>query len=328
MKCLVTGGAGFIGSHLVDQLLDAGHDVCVVDNLSSGRLKNLELALQYPNCSFVQADIVDRNAIEPLFENRDWVFHLAGVADIVPSIENPELYFNVNVSGTMNVLQCAKNANIKKLIYAASSSSYGVPDVYPTPETSPINAQYPYALTKYMGEELVMHWSKVFGLPAISLRLFNVYGTRSRTSGAYGAVFGVFLAQKIKGQPLTVVGDGSQSRDFTYVTDVASAFIAAAASNTSSEVFNVGSGNHYSVNSLVALLDSEVVFIPKRPGEPDCTFADVSKIKSSFGWKAKVGLQEGVSNMLAHLDDWNDAPVWNVNSIDTATKTWFKYLGK
>ena len=328
MKCLVTGGAGFIGSHLVDQLLDAGHDVCVVDNLSSGRLKNLELALQHPNCSFVQADIVDRNAIDPLFENRDWVFHLAGVADIVPSIENPELYFNVNVSGTMNVLQCAKNANIKKLIYAASSSSYGVPDVYPTPETSPINAQYPYALTKYMGEELVMHWSKVFGLPAISLRLFNVYGTRSRTSGAYGAVFGVFLAQKIKGQPLTVVGDGSQSRDFTYVTDVASAFIAAAASNTSSEVFNVGSGNHYSVNSLVELLDGEVVYIPKRPGEPDCTFADVSKIQSSIGWKAKVGLQAGVSNMLANLDDWNDAPVWNVNSIDTATKTWFKYLGK
>lgn len=328
MKCLVTGGAGFIGSHLVDQLLDAGHDVCVVDNLSSGRLKNLELALQHPNCAFVQADIVDRNAIEPLFENMDWVFHLAGVADIVPSIENPELYFNVNVSGTMNVLQCAKNANIKKLIYAASSSSYGIPDVYPTPETSPINAQYPYALTKYMGEELVMHWSKVFGLSAISLRLFNVYGTRSRTSGAYGAVFGVFLAQKIKGHPLTVVGDGSQSRDFTYVTDVASAFIAAASSNASGEVFNVGSGNHYSVNSLVELLDSEVVYIPKRPGEPDCTFADVSKIQSSFGWTAKVDLQAGVSNMLAHLDDWNDAPVWNVNSIDTATKTWFKYLGK
>lgn len=328
MKCLVTGGAGFIGSHLVDQLLDAGHDVCVVDNLSSGRLKNLELALQHRNCSFVQADIVDRNAIEPLFKKMDWVFHLAGVADIVPSIENPELYFNVNVSGTMNVLQCAKNANIKKLIYAASSSSYGIPDVYPTPETSPINAQYPYALTKYMGEELVMHWSKVFGLPAISLRLFNVYGTRSRTSGAYGAVFGVFLAQKIKGQPLTVVGDGSQSRDFTYVTDVASAFLAAALSNASGEVFNVGSGNHYSVNSLVELLGSEVVYIPKRPGEPDCTFADVTKIQLSFGWTAKVGLQAGVSNLLAHLDDWNDAPVWNVNSIDTATKTWFKYLGK
>ena len=327
MKCLVTGGAGFIGSHLVDQLLDAGHEVCVVDNLSSGRLKNLESALQHPSCSFVQADIVDRKAIEPLFEDVDWVFHLAGVADIVPSIENPELYFNVNVNGTMNVLQCAKHANIKKLIYAASSSSYGIPDVYPTPESSPINAQYPYALTKYMGEELVLHWSKVFGLQANSLRLFNVYGTRSRTTGAYGAVFGVFLAQKIKGQPLTVVGDGSQSRDFTYVTDVASAFLAAAESTISGEVFNVGSGNHYSVNSLVALLDSEVVYIPKRPGEPNCTFADVAKIQANLGWFAKVGLQEGVSYMLAQLDDWNDAPVWNVNSIDTATKTWFKYLG-
>jgi len=328
MKCLVTGGAGFIGSHLVDQLLDAGHDVCVVDNLSSGRLKNLESALQHSNCSFVQADIVDRKAIEPMFEGVDWVFHLAGVADIVPSIENPELYFNVNVSGTMNVLQCAKHANVKKIVYAASSSSYGIPDVYPTPESSPINAQYPYALTKYMGEELVMHWSKVFGLPAISLRLFNVYGTRSRTSGAYGAVFGVFLAQKIKGQPLTVVGDGSQSRDFTYVTDVASAFLAAAVSPASGEVFNVGSGNHYTVNSLVTLLDSEVVYIPKRPGEPDCTFADVNKIQSCLGWTAKVDLQAGVSNMQAHLDDWNDAPVWNVNSIDKATKTWFKYLGR
>jgi UDP-glucose 4-epimerase len=327
MKCLVTGGAGFIGSHLVDQLLDAGHGVCVVDNLSSGRLKNLELALSHPNCSFVKADIVERNAIEPLFEGVDCVFHLAGVADIVPSIENPELYFKVNVSGTLNVLQCARNANIKKLIYAASSSSYGIPDVYPTPESSPINAQYPYALTKYMGEELVLHWSKVFGLQAISLRLFNVYGTRSRTTGAYGAVFGVFLAQKIKHQPLTVVGDGSQSRDFTYVTDVASAFLAAATSNISGEVFNVGSGNHYSVNSLVALLNSEVVYIPKRPGEPDCTFADVRKIQANLGWTAKVGLQEGVSNMLAQLDDWNDAPVWNVNSINTATKTWFKYLG-
>ena len=327
MKCLVTGGAGFIGSHLADQLLAAGHDVCVVDDLSSGRHKNLELAIRHPKCSFVQADIVERKAIEPLFKDVDWVFHLAGVADIVPSIENPELYFKVNVSGTLNVLQCARNANVKKIIYAASSSSYGIPDVYPTPESSPINAQYPYALTKYMGEELVMHWSKVFGLPAISLRLFNVYGTRSRTTGAYGAVFGVFLAQKIKHQPLTVVGDGSQSRDFTYVTDVASAFLAAATSNISGEVFNVGSGNHYSVNSLVALLDSEVVYIPKRPGEPDCTFADVRKIRANLGWTAKVGLQEGVSSMLAQLDDWNDAPVWNVNSINTATKTWFKYLG-
>ena len=328
MKCLVTGGAGFIGSHLVDQLLEAGHDVCVVDNLSSGRLKNLALAMRYPNCSFVQADIVDRSAIAPLFAGVDWVFHLAGVADIVPSIEDPDQYFKVNVSGTLYVLQCAKDANVKKFIYAASSSSYGIPDTYPTPESSPINAQYPYALTKYMGEELVLHWHKVFGLPAISLRLFNVYGTRSRTSGAYGAVFGVFLAQKIKGQPLTVVGDGSQSRDFTYVSDVACAFATAAASNISGEVFNVGSGNHYTVNALVALLDSEVVYIPKRPGEPDCTFADVAKIQTKLGWTAKVGLQEGVSHMLAQLDDWNDAPVWSVNSIESATKTWFKYLGK
>lgn len=326
-KALITGGAGFIGSHLAERLVDEGHEVVALDNLASGRLENLSALSHNPNFQFVEADIRDIDAIRPAFENVDWVFHLAGMADIVPSIEQPVEYFDVNAQGTLNVLECARKAGVSRFVYAASSSSYGIPDVYPTPETSPIQPQYPYALTKYMGEEMVLHWARVYDLPAISLRLFNVYGPRSRTAGAYGAVFGVFLAQKLNGSPYTVVGDGTQTRDFTYVTDVAEAFYMAAKSDVSAEAMNVGSGNHYSVNQLVELLGGEVVYIPKRPGEPDCTFGDVSKIKRLLNWEAKVPFDVGVANMLKNIDNWKDAPVWDPSSIEKATDTWFKCLG-
>lgn len=326
MRSLVTGGCGFIGSHLAEQLLKLGHDVIVVDNLCSGRVSNLAGFADHPRLTLIQADITDRMQIAPAFDGVDWVFHLAGIADIVPSIEAPDNYFNTNVCGTLNVLQCARDSGVKRLIYAASSSSYGIPDVYPTPESTPIQPQYPYALTKYMGEELVLHWAKLYKLPALSLRLFNVYGPRSRTTGAYGAVFGVFLAQKLHGQPFTVVGDGLQTRDFTYVTDVAAAFIAAAASQVIGEAMNVGSGNHYSVNRLVELLGGEVIYIPKRPGEPDCTFADTRKIRQMLGWEPRVSLEEGVRQMLEVIEHWRDAPVWNPNSIGKATQPWFRYL--
>jgi len=227
----------------------------------------------------------------------------------------------------LNVLQCAREAGVKRLVYAASSSSYGIPNQYPTPESSPIRPQYPYALTKVMGEELVLHWAQLYKLPAISLRLFNVYGPRSRTTGAYGAVFGVFLAQKLNGKPYTVVGDGTQTHDFTYVTDVANAFIRAAKSSVTGEAMNVGSGHHYSVNRLVELLGGEVVYIPKRPGEPECTFADTTKIARLLGWEPKVPFEVGVKTMLDRIDKWNDAPVWDPDSIRHATSAWFKYLG-
>lgn len=327
MKALVTGGAGFIGSHLCQRLLARGIEVINVDNLVCGRLKNLDEFKNDPKFNFVQADIRDRKAVLSAMKGVDWVFHLAGLADIVPSIENPSLYFDMNVNGTLHVLECARETGVGRFLYAASSSSYGIPGNYPTEETSPINPQYPYALTKYQGEELVLHWAELYKLPALSLRLFNVYGPRSRTTGAYGAVFGVFLAQKLNGKPFTVVGDGTQTRDFTYVTDVADAFISAAESNLSGEAFNVGSGNHYSVNQLIALLGGDVVSIPKRPGEPDCTFADVSKISRMLGWKAKISLEEGVQQMLGRLEDWRDAPVWNPETIQQATSKWFQYLG-
>ncbi len=328
MKTLVTGGAGFIGSHLCELLLSRGHDVVAVDSLACGRLSNFASFDKHPRFRFVQADIRDIDALRPAFEGIEWAFHLAGLADIVPSIEQPDNYYSTNVTGTFNVLECARGHGIKRLVYAASSSSYGIPDVYPTPETSPIRPQYPYALTKHMGEELVLHWAQTYKLPALSLRLFNVYGPRSRTTGAYGAVFGVFLAQKLNGKPFTVVGDGKQTRDFTFVTDVAEAFLRAAESRLSGEAMNVGSNNHYSVNRLVQLLDGDVVYIPKRPGEPDCTYADVSKIRRLLGWEVRVSFEEGVGRMLERLNDWRDAPVWDPGSINKATASWFRYLGK
>jgi UDP-glucose 4-epimerase len=325
MKALVTGAAGFIGSHLTDLLLSRGIEVTALDNLTTGRLANLREAETKSGFRFVEGDIRDPE-IAPAFEGIDWVFHLAGLADIVPSIEMPAQYYSANVGGTFNALECARKAGVRRFVYAASSSSYGIPDNYPTPETAPIRPQYPYALTKYMGEELVLHWAKVYKFPAVSLRLFNVFGPRSRTTGAYGAVFGVFLAQKLNGKPFTVVGDGAQTRDFTFVADVAEAFARAADSNIVGEAMNVGSGNHYSVNHLIELLGGDVVHIPKRPGEPDCTFADVTKIQRLLDWRAKVPFAEGVRRMLDRIEDWRDAPVWNPSSIGKATESWFRYL--
>lgn len=326
MKTLVTGGCGFIGSHLVDRLLADGHTVMVIDNCSTGRIENLAHIGDNPNLKIVQEDICNYDKIEPLFEGVDWVFHMAALADIVPSIQMPEQYFKSNVNGTFSVLQAAKKANVKRFLYTASSSCYGIPDKYPTDENAEIRPQYPYALTKRMGEELALHYAQVYKLPVVSLRLFNVYGTRSRTSGTYGAVFGVFLGQKLAGKPFTVVGDGTQTRDFTYVTDVVDAFVTAAKSDVTGEIFNVGSDNTYSVNRLTELLGGEVVHIPKRPGEPDCTFADTTKIKKMLNWSPKVSFEQGVQNILDNIDYWRKAPVWTPENIKDATKDWFKYL--
>ena len=253
---------------------------------------------------------------------------MAALADIVPSIQHPMTYHRSNVDGTTSVAEACRKSGVQRFLYTASSSCYGIPDQYPTPETASIKPQYPYALTKFLGEQIALHWSQVYGLPTISLRLFNVYGPRSRTSGTYGAVFGVFLAQKLAGKPLTVVGDGTQSRDFTFVTDVVDAFITASESQLSGEIFNVGSGNTYSVNRLTELLQADgVTHIPKRPGEPDCTFANTEKITRMLGWRPRVSLEEGVNTMLANIEYWRNAPVWDPDSIAKATADWFAYLG-
>lgn len=325
-RALVTGGAGFIGSHVVERLLAEGHEVTALDNLSTGRLSNLEHLKENLRLRVHRVDVADHEAIRPYFDGIRWVFHLAALADIVPSIEKPRDYFRANVVGTEAVLEASRSAGVKRFVYTASSSCYGIPDQFPTSETASLRPQYPYALTKAMGEELVLHWVKVYQLPAVSLRLFNVYGPRSRTSGAYGAVLGVFLAQKLAGKPFTVVGDGAQTRDFTYVTDVADAFVKAADSSLSGEVLNVGSGGTYSIGLLVKLLGGPVVHVPKRPGEPDCTFADISKIQKLLGWKAQVSFEEGVRRMLERLSDWKEAPVWTPDSVARATEGWFRHL--
>ena len=325
MKSIVTGGAGFIGSHLVDALLDLGHDVIVLDNFSTGRPENLIHVEK--RIDLIECDIGLDEDWAQSFSGVNWVFHLAALADIVPSIQDPGAYFRSNVDGTFNVLQAARQAQVDRVINVASSSSYGLPDIFPTPESAAIDPQYPYALTKYLGEELVMHWGRVYDLPVLSLRFFNVYGPRSRTSGTYGAVFGVFLAQKLAGKPFTVVGDGDQTRDFTYVSDIVSALITAAESSHGNKVYNVGSGATVSVNRLVQLLGGEKVHIPKRPGEPDCTFADISKIQAELGWQPRVSIDQGVAKLLKHIEYWRSAPVWTPDSIADATRDWFKYLG-
>ena len=325
---LVTGGCGFIGSHLVDRLIAEGHQVRVVDNFTTGRPQNLEHQQGNGNLRIYQMDIRNKEEIKPMFQGVDYVFHLAALADIVPSIQKPWEYYSSNVLGTYNVVECARESGIRKLVYAASSSCYGIPDEFPTRETAEIRPQYPYALTKRLGEETVLHWGQVYRLPVITLRLFNVYGTRSRTSGTYGAVFGVFLAQKLAGKPFTVVGTGEQTRDFTYVTDVADAFYTAAMSGIVNETFNVGSGGTYSVNRLCGLLGGGAVHIPKRPGEPDCTYANTEKIEKALGWKAKVPLEDGVAKILENIDYWREAPVWTPDTIEEATSDWFRYLGR
>jgi UDP-glucose 4-epimerase len=298
MKALVTGGAGFIGSHITERLLENGHEVVVLDNFTTGRPANLAHLKNNPGLQVREVDIADFNTVAPLFKNVQWVFHLAALADIVPSIQQPQAYHHANVDGTISVLEAARAAGVKRFLYTASSSCYGLPDKYPTPETAEIRPMYPYALTKFIGEWYVRHWGQLYQMPYISLRLFNVYGPRSRTSGTYGAVFGVFLAQKLAGKPFTIVGNGTQTRDFTFVTDVVEAFITAARSSLTGKIFNVGSDHTYSVNRLVELLGNEagVIHVPKRPGEPDCTLGGYYQDKDGIGLEAQSDPRRGCKN--------------------------------
>ncbi|MBV31215.1 MAG: NAD-dependent dehydratase [Rickettsiales bacterium] len=324
---IVTGGAGFIGSHTVDKLLRENYIVRVIDNLVSGRESNLEKHKTDPRLLCEWRDVCKLNKNNALFKGAKYVFHFAGIGDLIPSIENPEKYMMNNVQGTVKVLECSRENKIKKFVYAASSSCYGLAKI-PTKENHPIKPEYPYALSKYLGEESTFHWKKIYDLPVNSIRIFNAYGTRVRTTGAYGAVFGVFLKQKLASKPFTVVGNGKQKRDFVYVSDVANAFLLAAKTKLVGKIWNLGSGKPQSVNKLIEILKGDVVYIPKRPGEPECTYADITKIKKDLAWKPKIKFKKGVELMLKEIESWRDAPLWDAKKIQKATQSWFRYLKK
>jgi UDP-glucose 4-epimerase len=323
---VVTGGAGFIGSHTVDALLARGYSVRVIDDLRGGHLANLAHIDPGLDLEFHEVDICTLEANSEIFAGADLVLHFAGIGDIVPSVEHPVDYLKTNVMGTVNVLEACRQAGARRFVYAASSSCYGARPDLPTGELSPIVTEYPYALSKYLGEQAAFHWMKVYGLSVNAIRIFNAYGPRSRTSGAYGAVFGVFLRQKLDGAPFTVVGDGLQRRDFVFATDVADAFVRAGLTEHSGQVWNLGGGNPQSVNRLVELLGGPVVHIPTRPGEPDTTWADITAITRDLGWEAQVTFEVGVQTVVEQIDYWADAPLWDVESIAEATEPWFRLL--
>ena len=327
MKILVTGGAGFIGSSLCEKLIKKKHKVVVVDNLINSNIKNLDKIKN--KITFLKKDITKNNCFnDKIFNNIDVVFHLAALADIVPSIKHPSKYFDTNVGGTLNVLEFCRNNRVKKLIYAASSSCYGILNKVPINENDKIDNQYPYSLTKYLGEQLVLKWAKIYKMHNVSLRFFNAYGPRSRTNTNYGAMFGVFLSQKINNKPLTIVGDGKQTRDFIYITDLIEGIYNGLKKGKSGEVYNIASGKEVSILKIAKLLNHKFVFISKRPGEPDRLKADIRKAKNHLGFNPKISIKEGVKIMLQNINNWKKAPIWTTSKIKIETKDWFKYLSK
>lgn len=294
MRYLVTGGAGFIGSNIVDELVRQGHKVSVIDNLSTGNKRYLN-----PRAKFYKRDIRDFKSIKPLFRGIDGVFHLAAQPRIQPSIINPAESFSNNVLGTFNVLLAARDNKVKKFVYSASSSAYGDQKKLPLREDMVPGSKNPYALFKYMGEEMAHLFHKLYGLPIVCLRYFNVYGERQSVSGAYATAIGIFLKQKKDKEPLTIVGSGNQRRDFTYVKDVVRANILAMRSAKAvGHCINIGSGKNYSVNEVAKMIDKKHVFIPPRSGESRVTLADNSKAKKLLGWKSRVSLEKWLKKQL------------------------------
>lgn len=298
MKIVVTGGAGFIGSHLVELLIQEGHEVWVLDNFSSGTLDNLQsVAGRY---QLIAADVRDPH-VQSYVKGIDVIFHLAGIADVQRSVLHPRDYYDVNVTGTVNIMEAVKENPGCKVVYAASASCYGNPHQLPTPPHEPTDPLYPYALTKYLGEQVVLHWARVFSIPVTSLRLFNVYGPRLRAEGAYPSVLSVFLRQRKQQQPLTIVGDGKQTRDFVHVEDVAKAFLMAAQAQNRHGVYNVGSGIEHSILELASYFEWHTQHLPPRQGEPHRSCACIRATQQYLGWNPTISLESGVKRLLQEI---------------------------
>ena len=293
-KIIVTGGAGFIGSHIQDALIEGGFDVHVIDNFSTGKRENI-----HPAATLHEADIRDFKKIAPLFLGARFVFHLAAFPRVEPSIQDPITSHDMNLNGTLNVLQAAKDAKVTRVIYSASSAAYGNPDLFPTNENAPARLMSPYALQKYVGELYCSLFSFLYGIQTVSLRYFNVYGRRQSEEGAYALVIGKFLKEKREGRPLPIVPDGNQSRDFVHVRDVVRANLLAMESDRAGkgEVINIGSGKNYSVNKIASLIGGPTVFMEPRV-EPKKTLADISRAHEILGWKPEISFEEGIAELL------------------------------
>ena len=296
-RSIITGGAGFIGSNLTDHLVRIGHKVTVIDNFVSGKKTNLSHHKK-KDVKIIKIDISKSKKLYKYFKGADYIFHLAGLAEIIPSIKNPKKYFDNNVIGSLNVVEAAKKAKVKKFIYAASSSCYGTPKSFPTSEKDKIDLKHPYAVTKYMGEELIMRYASIFKMPNISFRFFNVYGPRLNTSGQYSAVIANFLSQMKNKKPLTIVGNGKQTRDFIHVDDLVNAFIKVIKSNLANKIYNLGSGKKTSINTIAKIFGGKRKFIPNRPGEPKNSLANISKAKKEINWKPKITIEEGIKRLI------------------------------
>lgn len=293
---MVTGGAGFIGSHQVDYLVEQGFEVVILDNLSTGRQENVN-----PQAAFVHADITKYDQVKDHCRDCDYLFHLAALPRIQPSFDDPRVHDLVNVHGTLNLLEACKNSRLRKCVYASSSALYGTPESIPTDEEAMIRCTNPYALHKYAAEQYSLMLRERFGIPVISLRYFNVYGTRSYNpedeSNAYSPVVGIFLHRASMGQPLQVTGDGGQSRDFIHVADVAAANLAAALSANTGRIYNVGSGRAHTIAEIARRISDDYEFIPERPGEARRTLANIDKIKRELNWRPEIDLDRGLAMM-------------------------------
>lgn len=292
-KVVVTGGAGFIGSHLTDALLTQGWDVHVLDNLSGGKRENV-----HPKAVFHTADVRELEVIKPIMKGATYIFHLAALPRVQFSIAHPEETHEVNVTGTVNVLIAAQEGGVKRVIYSASSSAYGDQKTLPLSEDMVPMPKSPYGLHKYIGEQYCRVWSEVYGLPTVSLRYFNVYGPRMNPDGAYALAIGKFLKQRKAGKPLTIWGDGTQTRDFTNVNDVVRANLLAAESKKvgKGEAINIGAGRNFSVNKLAELIGGPAVHEAPRL-EPHDTLADNTLAKKLLGWTPQIKLEDGIKEL-------------------------------
>ncbi len=292
-KIIVTGGAGFIGSNLVDALIEKGADVHVIDNLSGGKKENVN-----ENATLHVVDLRNLDEITPIINGAEYVFHFAALPRVQYSIEHPVETNDVNVNGTLNVLIAAQKGGVKRVVYSASSSAYGDQKEMPLIETMTANPKSPYGLQKYIGELYCKVWSAVHELETVSLRYFNVYGKGQNPDGAYALVVGKFLRQKAEGKPMTICGDGNNTRDFTNVKDVVRANILAAQSEKvgKGEVMNIGAGDNHSVNNIAKLIGGEVEYVEARL-EPANTLADTTKAKELIGWEPTITLEQGLKEL-------------------------------